>query len=85
MASSVTKLENENILENNNFNLSKKMKKNQKEQLKENEHGIISVVQSPEPRENKSDNENETDNLKKHGVISIEQSQDEKTSKKLDK
>jgi hypothetical protein len=60
------------------------MKKNQKQPLKENEHGIISVVQSPDEEENKSDNANELDKVKNHGIISIVQSQDEKTSKKLD-
>jgi hypothetical protein len=60
------------------------MKNNKKEPKK---HGIISIVQSPNEENNKSDNlnksvtENKSDKPKEHGIISIVQSPDEGTDK----
>jgi hypothetical protein len=56
------------------------MKKNKNDQKK---HGIISIVQSPNEGNNKSDNlnksetENKADKPKEHGIISVIQSPDE--------
>ena len=64
------------------------MKKQEENGKNPKEHGIISVVQSPDEGENdaidvnKSDAENESAGTKKHGIISVVQSPDEAKSKK---
>jgi hypothetical protein len=60
------------------------MKKNQKDPPEENQHGIISIVQSPDKEDDKSDNPNKSGKVKKHGIISIVQSPDEETTNKGD-
>jgi hypothetical protein len=50
------------------------------------EHGIISVVQSPEPEEQEEEHEsgtkNDSDGSDEHGIISIVQSPDEEKNRK---
>ena len=61
-------------------------KQNQRDN--QDQHGVISVVQSPDEDNNKSGNQNHSDtenkskNQKQHGVISIVQSPDEENNKK---
>jgi hypothetical protein len=67
-----------------NINISTKMKK-QKKNLKE--HGIVSVIQSPNRGENnntdedKLGKENEPDKPAEHGIVSVVQSPDEVKNK----
>lgn len=46
------------------------------------EHGIISVVQSPDEEENESGTKNDSDGPDEHGIISIVQSPDEEKNRK---
>jgi hypothetical protein len=63
------------------------MKKNKNDQNNSEKHGIISIVQSPNEEDNKSDNlnksvkENKSDDTKEHGIISIVQAPDEDRDK----
>jgi hypothetical protein len=61
------------------------MAKNKKKDIKNDEHGIISVVQSPDNEKSKIDTKNKSTPIKKHGIISTVQKQNEKTKNKLDK
>jgi hypothetical protein len=49
------------------------MRKRQKNKLEKKQHGVISIVQSPDLGEVKGVNKNESGKVKKHGVISIVQ------------
>jgi hypothetical protein len=58
------------------------MEKDKKEQNEEDDHGIISVVQSPDEEAPKTEKNTKSDEEDKHGIISIVQSPDEKKQKK---
>ena len=53
-----------------------------KDKLRQKEHGIISVVQSPEVEENQPESTEEAENTKEHGIISIVQSPDREPTTK---
>jgi hypothetical protein len=61
------------------------MKKKEKNNIQNDEHGIISIVQSPDAEKSKINIKNKTKPNKEHGIISTVQKQNNSTKNNLDK